>query len=178
MGAIVDKHEKKKLMILSRISSIIVIMLFEFLWELAKQFVAIGVMFGLINDINNEIFARSYISMTADLFTEKEYIKFQSISNIVIRIISVAGVSVTGVLIDFISNHLIFGIELITYLISLFFISKVVYDEKSRLEERRIQKKNSILRSIISDIQYTFHSLFEIGYLIVAFNKNINKIVL
>ena len=113
VGSFVDKHSKKKMMVISHISSIIIISCFGLLWGLVKRYVAIGLVFVLLNDINNELFSRSYISMTSDIFDENQYIKFQSHSNIVIRIISVGGAALAGTLIEHVSEHTVFIIDII-----------------------------------------------------------------
>ena len=129
MGAFVDRHSKKQLMIVSHISSIIVIAVFGLLWEFAKQRIIIGILFVLLNDINNEMFLRSYISMTADMFDENTYIKFRSYSSIAVRILVIGGTVFSGLLIEYLPSYMIFGINIITYFISLLLIAKITYEE-------------------------------------------------
>lgn len=163
VGSFVDKHSKKKLMIISHISSIVIISLFALFWGLVRDYIAIGLLFVLLNDINNELFIRSYISMTSDIFDENQYIKFQSYSNIVTRIISVGGAALAGLLIEHVSELAIFIIDIGTYFISLLLISKVIY------EEIVISNKFStgIIDTIISDVKYTLVTIRHSSYLFV-----------
>lgn len=173
VGSFVDKYSKKKLMIISHISSIVIISLFALFWGLARDYIAIGLLFVLLNDINNELFIRSYISMTSDIFDENQYIKFQSYSNIVTRIISIGGAALAGLLIEHVSELAIFIIDIGTYFISLLLISKVIY------EEIVISNKFStgIIDTIISDVKYTLvtirHSSYLFAFVVLMFVLNL-----
>lgn len=173
VGSFVDKHSKKKLMVISHISSIIVISCFGLFWGLVKQHFAIGLVFVLLNDINNELFSRSYISMTSDMFDENQYIKFQSHSNIVIRIISVGGAALAGILIEHISEHTVFMIDIVTYLVSLWLITKVNY--KENVISNALSK--GIIRTITADIKYTLtticHSSYLLAFIVLMFVLNL-----
>lgn len=162
VGSFVDKHSKKKIMINSHISSIVIISLFVLFWEVVKSYIVIVLVFVLLNDVNNELFNRSYISMTSDMFDENQYIKFQSYSNIVIRIISVGGAALAGLLIEHISEHAIFIIDIGTYLISLLLIAKVIYKENVISNSL----STSIIDTITSDIKYTLVTIWNSSYLL------------
>lgn len=173
VGSLVDKHSKKKMMVISHISSIIIISCFGLLWGLVKRYVAIGLVFVLLNDINNELFSRSYISMTSDIFDENQYIKFQSHSNIVIRIISVGGAALAGTLIEHVSEHTVFIIDIVTYLVSLLLITKVNYKEKVMSNTL----SRGIIKTITSDIKYTlmtvWHSSYLLAFIVLMFVLNL-----
>jgi len=162
VGSFVDKHSKKKMMVISHISSIIIISCFGLFWGLVKQYVAIGLIFVLLNDINNELFNRSYISMTSDIFDENQYIKFQSHSNIVVRIISVGGAALAGTLIEHVSDPAVFIIDIVTYFVSLLLIVKINYKEHAI--SNALPK--GILKTIISDIKYTLTTIWRSSYLL------------
>ena len=124
VGFFVDRYPNKKIMIFSHISSMVVILCFSFLWEVIKLHVSIGLLFVLLNDINNELFKRSYISMTAYMFNYNEYIKFQSQANIVTRTVTIGGSACVGILINYISSHAIFFIDILLY---IFFTTYFAY---------------------------------------------------
>ena len=172
MGAFVDRHSKKQLMIVSHISSIIVIALFGLLWEFAKQRIIIGILFVLLNDINNEMFLRSYISMTADMFDENTYIKFRSYSSIAVRIVVIGGTVFSGLLIEYLPSYMIFGINIITYFISLLLIAKITYEEVVKKKEN-----NKILKQIVEDVKYTYESItkssFLLAFIVLMFLLNL-----
>ena len=172
-GSFVDKHSKKKIMIISHISSIVIITLFSLFWGMVKNYIVIGLMFVLLNDINNELFNRSYISMTSDMFDENQYIKFQSYANIVIRIISIGGAALSGLLIEHVSEYTIFIIDIGTYFISLLLIIKVTYKENIIRNELSI----GIIDKIVSDIKYTlvtiWHSSYLLAFIVLMFVLNL-----
>ena len=162
IGSFVDKHIKKKMMVLSHVLSIIIITCFGVCWNIACEFIIVGIVFVLLNDINNELFSRSYISMTSDMFDENQYIKFQSYTNIVIRIVGIAGAAFVGILIDHIPGNLVFGIDIVTYLISLVLICAIQYDEKVVNNTKNV----GIVKNIILDVKYTFNNIFKSKYLL------------
>ena len=162
IGSFVDKHIKKKMMVLSHVLSIIIINCFGVCWNIACEFIIVGIVFVLLNDINNELFSRSYISMTSDMFDENQYIKFQSYTNIVIRIVGIAGAAFVGILIDHIPGNLVFGIDIVTYLISLVLICAIQYDEKVVNNTKNV----GIVKNIILDVKYTLNNIFKSKYLL------------
>lgn len=162
IGSFVDKHIKKKMMVLSHVLSIIIITCFGVCWNIACEFIIVGIVFVLLNDINNELFSRSYISMTSDMFDENQYIKFQSYTNIVIRIVGIAGAAFVGILIDHIPGNLVFGIDIVTYLISLVLICAIQYDEKVVNNTKNV----GIVKNIILDVKYTLNNIFKSKYLL------------
>ena len=162
IGSFVDKHIKKKMMVLSHVLSIIIITCFGVCWNIACEFIIDGIVFVLLNDINNELFSRSYISMTSDMFDENQYIKFQSYTNIVIRIVGIAGAAFVGILIDHIPGNLVFGIDIVTYLISLVLICAIQYDEKVVNNTKNV----GIVKNIILDVKYTLNNIFKSKYLL------------
>ena len=162
IGAFVDRHSKKKIMVLSHLSSIIIIATFSFLWEMIHQSIIIGILLVLLNDINNELFTRSYVSMTSDMFDENQYIQFQSHANIVTRMIGIGGAALVGTFIQYVSSSAVFTIDIITYILSFLLILQVKYEEPA------IQHSSStnLLKTMISDVQYTWMTIIRSSYLL------------
>lgn len=162
IGAFVDRHSKKKIMVLSHLSSIIIIATFSFLWEMIHQSIIIGILLVLLNDINNELFTRSYVSMTSDMFDENQYIQFQSHANIVTRMIGIGGAALVGTFIQYVSSSAVFTIDIITYILSFLLILQVKYEEPA------IQRSSStnLLKTMISDVQYTWMTIIRSSYLL------------
>lgn len=162
IGAFVDRHSKKKIMVLSHLSSIIIIATFSFLWEMIHQSIIIGILLVLLNDINNELFTRSYVSMTSDMFDENQYIQFQSHANIVTRMIGIGGAALVGTFIQHVSSSAVFTIDIITYILSFLLILQVKYEEPA------IQHSSStnLLKTMISDVQYTWMTIIRSSYLL------------
>lgn len=111
--------------------------------------------------------------MTSDIFDENQYIKFQSHSNIVIRIISVGGAALAGTLIEHVSEHTVFIIDIVTYLVSLLLITKVNYKEKVMSNTL----SRGIIKTITSDIKYTlmtvWHSSYLLAFIVLMFVLNL-----
>lgn len=162
IGAFVDRHSKKKIMVLSHLSSIIIIATFSFLWEMIHQSIIIGILLVLLNDVNNELFTRSYVSMTSDMFDENQYIQFQSHANIVTRMIGIGGAALVGTFIQYVSSSTVFTIDIITYILSFLLILQVKYEEPA------IQHSSStnLLKTMISDVQYTWMTIIRSSYLL------------
>lgn len=162
IGAFVDRHSKKKIMVLSHLSSIIIIVTFSFLWEMIHQSIIIGILLVLLNDVNNELFTRSYVSMTSDMFDENQYIQFQSHANIVTRMIGIGGAALVGTFIQHVSSSAVFTIDIITYILSFLLILQVKYEEPA------IQHSSStnLLKTMISDVQYTWMTIIRSSYLL------------
>ena len=67
--------------------------------------------------------------MTAYMFNDNEYIKFQSQANIVTRTVTIGGSACVGILINYISSHAIFFIDILLYIFSLLLILPIIYNE-------------------------------------------------
>ena len=89
IGILVDKYNKKNLIIISNISSMVIMLIFCLLWKIALNNILLSVFFILLNDINNEIFSRSYITMSAELFDKEQFVKFQAKCTIANRVVGI-----------------------------------------------------------------------------------------
>ncbi|SHO47425.1 MFS transporter [Anaerocolumna xylanovorans] len=166
IGVLIDKNNKKSMIVFSNISSALIILIFALSYNFVLNNIWLGVVFILINDINNEIFSRSYITMTAELFGKETFIKFQAKYTIVNRIITIAGSSIVGFLVAYISENIIFGIDIVTFLICALLISTVNYNFKRReMKESDNQAKN-IIKNIVSDLKYVFSVMFKTSFIL------------
>lgn len=161
-GSITDKYPKKKMIILSHISSLVLISIFGLFRNLTRERLSIGILFVLLNDINNELFSRNYISMTSSMLDELSYIKFQSYSNIALRVISTGGAIFAGTIIDRASFNMVMTIDILTYLLSLLFISKVNFEEEvpENLGEGKVRTL------LVADVKFTAETISKSSYLL------------
>jgi MFS family permease len=166
IGILVDTYNKKRLIIVSNISSIIVLLALFIFWKTALNHIWIGVFFILLNDINNEIFARSYISISAELFNQEQFIKFQASYTIANRVIAIAGSSISGFMIAYIDTFTIFLIDILTFIISALLISIINYTYIHTNKRDAYSLKKVILIDLIEDLKFTFFSLFESPYIL------------
>jgi len=164
-GIFVDKFNVKKLIIFSNLSSIIIIALFGLCWEFAIQYIVIGIVFILINDINNEIFKRSYINLCAEIFSKETFVRFQAISSIAVRCISIIGSSIAGIVISALPPLFIITLDILTFVLCavIFGFVKYTYKEKERIIEKQVLSK---LKNIFNDVSYTFKKMFHSKYIL------------
>lgn len=166
LGSIVDRYNKKTLIIISHISSIAIILTFSFCWNWVLNNIGIGILFILANDINNELFRRSYITMSAEIFSTNTYIKFQSTAMITNRIISIFGTSISGFLIAYLDSNVIFGIDIITYFISLLLLVQISYTYRKTATSDKTLSFRSTLYQIASDVKYALKSIVRSNYIL------------
>lgn len=119
--------KKKMLIVLSNISSALIIVCFAFSYSYILKHIGIGIFFILLNDINNEIFGRSYLVMASELFSQEVFIKFRAGYTIINRVVVIAGSSIVGFLVALISERTIFFIDILTFVISAGCIGFVKY---------------------------------------------------
>ena len=130
LGVVIDRHSKKNMIVASHLLSILELIVFFSLWNNKKVRTIVGILYILLNDINNEIFSKSYIVYTSKKFQTKEYIAFQSRSTAFIRLTTIAGSAVAGVLIESMSDNTIIILDICTYVISLIILLNIDNDEK------------------------------------------------
>lgn len=166
LGSIVDRYNKKTLIIISHISSIIIILTFSFCWNWVLNNIGIGILFILANDINNELFRRCYITMSAEIFPANTYIKFQSTSMIINRVVSILGTSISGFLIAYLDSTFIFEIDIITYIISLLLLMQISYTYKNTVDSEKTISFRANFKNIINDIKYALKSIINSKYIL------------
>lgn len=127
IGLLVDRKNKKRLIILSNISSALIIACFAFSYPYVLEHIGLGIFFILLNDINNEVFGRSYLLMASEIFSQEEFIKFRAGYTIINRIVIIAGSSIVGFLVALIPEKTIFVIDILTFAVSAGCIGLVKY---------------------------------------------------
>lgn len=126
-GIVVDRFNKKKLILIANVSSIIIITLFAFNFNTFLENINICLILILTNNINNEIFYRSSLAIGAEISDKPTFIRYQSISSIASKSIDIMGSAIVGLLIAIIPDLLIFIIDIFTFLCSSLFIIKIKY---------------------------------------------------
>jgi MFS family permease len=166
IGILVDNYNKKNLVIISNISSMIIMLIFCFIWNIALNNIWLGVLFILLNDINNEIFSRSYITMSAELFDKEQFVKFQAKCAIANRVIGILGSSLAGFLIAYMPDLILFLIDIVTFALSALLVGMVNY---VFIKDKNVKTSNTIKHAaihLVKDITFTFSSLFKSSYLL------------
>ncbi|BEP27991.1 MFS transporter [Helicovermis profundi] len=168
IGILIDRYSKKLLMIISNISSVVVISaLFLFLrFELSTLW--IGIFFILINDINNEIFRRGYVAISAEIFEESLFIKFQSSYSVIVKVLSIGGSVIVGLMITYMSQSLIFSIDILTFIIAIVLVYQIKSDKIYVIKEKeklKIKEFSSIYNTLISEVKVAFTAIFKVKFL-------------
>lgn len=175
IGVIVDRFNKKKMIILSNFSSACIILAFAFLFDFIKANIIIGVFFILLNDVNNEVFGRCTLLISSELFDKETFIKFQAKYSIINRIVIIAGSSIVGVLISIIPSLVIFMLDIVTFVISAVLIALVSYHQASDISSKT-SIKGELLR-LKNDISYMLNEVktnkFIILFMIIMFVLNL-----
>lgn len=163
VGILIDHKNKKKLIVFTNISSALIVFLFFINFEFIIDRIWLSLLLILLNNINNEIFAKSYLILGSELFDKEKFIKFQSTYTIAVRIINVFGSAIVGFLIAYLSEKFIFGLDILTFFISAVLIIKVKYTYIAK--ESNLKGIIQILEEIKFDVKYTFKSIYKISFL-------------
>lgn len=163
IGVIVDKFNKKKIIIFSNISSICIIMILALIFGNIQNNVLLSIIFILFNDINNEMFGRSTLLLASELFDKKEFIKFQAKYTVINRIIVIAATSIVGFMIAVIPNIIIFIVDIITFIVSILLICSINYDYVKNFSFKSIE---DIFIDLKEDISYVIKEIKTNRYIL------------
>lgn len=174
IGTLVDRCNKKIMIISANISSALIITSFAFLYEYILDNLWIGIVFILLNDINNEIFGRSYLLLASELFDKETFIKFQAKYTVVNRVVTTIGSVLVGFLMSVLTDSMIFTIDIITFLVSALCIWPIKNTVKNNYNK---EVDVSVIRNIGTDLKCMFeemlHSQFIIKFVLIMFILNL-----
>lgn len=173
IGIIIDKYNKKKLIIGSNILSALIIATFAVAYPFVIGHIMVGIAFILVNDICNAVFWNTYTVIASEKFPKEEFITFQSNSAMCTRCVQIAGAAVVGVMIDVIPDVAIFGIDILTFLVSAMLISKIDYAWKQKDSAGKISGEENIICQIKNAFQFIIQSPIVRGIVILVFGLNL-----
>lgn len=173
IGIIIDKYNKKKLIIGSNILSALIIATFAVAYPFVIGHIMVGIAFILVNDICNAVFWNTYTVIASEKFPKEEFITFQSNSAMCTRCVQIAGAAVVGVMIDVIPDVAIFGIDVLTFLVSAMLISKIDYAWKQKDSAGKISGEENIICQIKNAFQFIIQSPIVRGIVILVFGLNL-----
>ena len=127
IGIIIDKYNKKKLIVGSNVISALIITTFAFSYRFIVGHVIVGIMFILVNDICNTVFWNTYTVIASEKFAKEEFLIFQSNSAMCTRCVNIVGSAIVGAVIYSVPDIYIFGIDILTFLVSSVLVAKVDY---------------------------------------------------
>lgn len=133
----------------------------------------VGIAFILVNDICNAVFWNTYTVIASEKFPKEEFITFQSNSAMCTRCVQIAGAAVVGVMIDVIPDVAIFGIDILTFLVSAMLISKIDYAWKQKDSAGKISGEENIICQIKNAFQFIIQSPIVRGIVILVFGLNL-----
>lgn len=151
-GSIADYFNRKKLLIVSLLLSTAVISAFLIGYTYIIEYVSLCILFILLNDINNVIFSKAYITISGDLFQDNTFIKFQTYMGVVNKVIYIVGAGLSAWIIASIPSHfLIIMIDIVSYIMAALLIVFVSYQrpdsEKVDLKHKMVPKHS--LRTLL-----------------------------
>ena len=173
IGIIIDKYNKKKLIIGSNILSALIIATFAVAYPFVIGHIMVGIAFILVNDICNAVFWNTYTVIASEKFPKEEFITFQSNSAMCTRCVQIAGAAVVGVMIDVIPDAAIFGIDILTFLVSAMLISKIDYAWKQKDSAGKISGEENIICQIKNAFQFIIQNPIVRGIVILVFGLNL-----
>ena len=173
IGIIIDKYNKKKLIIGSNILSALIIATFAVAYPFVIGHIMVGIAFILVNDICNAVFWNTYTVIASEKFPKEEFIAFQSNSAMCTRCVQIAGAAVVGVMIDVIPDVAIFGIDILTFLVSAMLISKIDYAWKQKDSAGKISGEGNIICQIKNAFQFIIQNPIVRGIVILVFGLNL-----
>lgn len=173
IGIIIDKYNKKKLIIGSNILSALIIATFAVAYPVVVGHIMVGIAFILVNDICNAVFWNTYTVIASEKFPKEEFITFQSNSAMCTRCVQIAGAAVVGVMIDVIPDVAIFGMDILTFLVSAMLISKIDYAWKQKDSAGKISGGENIICQIKNAFQFIIQNPIVRGIVILVFGLNL-----
>ena len=173
IGIIIDKYNKKKLIIGSNILSALIIATFAVAYPFVIGHIMVGIAFILVNDICNAVFWNTYTVIASKKFPKEEFITFQSNSAMCTRCVQIVGAAVVGVMIDVIPDVAIFGIDILTFLVSAMLISKIDYAWKQKDSAGKISGEENIICQIKNAFQFIIQNPIVRGIVILVFGLNL-----
>ena len=173
IGIIIDKYNKKKLIIGSNILSALIIATFAVAYPFVIGHIMVGIAFILVNDICNAVFWNTYTVIASEIFPREEFITFQSNSAMCTRCVQIAGAAVVGVMIDVIPDVAILGMDILTFLVSAMLISKIDYAWKQKDSAGKISGGENIICQIKNAFQFIIQNPIVRGIVILVFGLNL-----
>lgn len=173
IGIIIDKYNKKKLIIGSNILSALIIATFAVAYPFVIGHIMVGIAFILVNDICNAVFWNTYTVIASEKFPREEFITFQSNSAMCTRCVQIAGAAVVGVMIDVIPDVAILGMDILTFLVSAMLISKIDYAWKQKDSAGKISGGENIICQIKNAFQFIIQNPIVRGIVILVFGLNL-----
>ena len=173
IGIIIDKYNKKKLIIGSNILSALIIATFAVAYPFVIGHIMVGIAFILVNDICNAVFWNTYTVIASEKFPREEFITFQSNSAMCTRCVQIAGAAVVGVMIDVIPDVAILGMDILTFLVSAMLISKIDYAWKQKDSAGKISGGENIICQIKNAFQFIIQNPIVRGIVILVFWLNL-----
>ena len=158
VGIMIDRFNKKKLMIAVNSISGAIIFLFWCFYGFAIQHISLCIFFILLNDICNTVFSSAYTTYAAERFEKTIFIKFQSTVTMLSRTIYIIGSAVAGWMITWVSGKGLFLIDTTSFFVCAFLISRLS-DSKGNV--KRINNSKVLMISLVKDIKISYHSIFQ-----------------
>ena len=158
VGIMIDRFDKKKLMIAANSISGVIIFLFWCFYGFAIHHIGLCIFFILLNDICNTVFSSAYTTYAAEKFEETIFIKFQSIITMFSRTIYIIGSAVAGWMITWVSGSSLFLIDTASFFVCAFLIGRL---DASSGNVKRSSSSKGLLISLFKDIKISYHSIFH-----------------
>lgn len=168
-GILVDRFNKKYLIYIVNMVTLLIVFLFASNFDLFLIHINMCLLLILLNNICNEIFYRCTLSLGAELSNKAIFIQYQSFSGITAKIIDIFGSAIIGFMIAVIPEQIIFALDIMTFIISTVLVMPIEYTG-SALENLKCL---SISADLNTAIDYIHNTKFIRYFIIIMFILNL-----
>ncbi len=171
-GSFVDRHDKKKTIVVTDILSGIAVLLFMCIFNLSPESIVLLISYKIILAVTQSFFGLAMSTSIPNIVGEKNTPRANSIFTAVGSLINVLGPVIGAIAYKTIGLHYIFLIDGISFILSG--ISEMFIVMQSRKNEEIIsQKKEGYLSGVKLGFQYITHEKITTFFILVALLVNI-----
>ncbi len=121
-GSIVDRYDRKKIMLASDFFCGITAFFLIFVNSVAVIYILV-----FMHGLFRSLFGPAYMAIEADILDEKDLVAANSMSGFFANIVSIMGPALGGVLVASVGHSTTFLVDFLSYFLSFIFISRVSY---------------------------------------------------
>lgn len=115
LGGLVDRIRRRVAMVCANAGSILVLLVFLGVHEVATRTVWLAVALVLLNDAFNELFRRAYVVSASVILTSEDFVRFQARASIALRVVSTAEMLLVGLAISVLDGQTILLLDIASF---------------------------------------------------------------
>ena len=163
VGLVVDRCNKRRLLIWSNFCSMAIITLFFAFYRQGLPHFAFCLAYVLANDVNNAFYSRASMLMEADLFTKNEFIRLEACLSVANRLVTTVGSALAGFAIATLNPALFYAVDMASFALAAGAIALIRHEEV--LPQRQGGGLKKVVSTVGRDLVETFKTLFSNPFL-------------